>query len=178
MSILKIAKIGHPALYKKSERVSNISEARLKRLIIDMSHTLIDAKGIGLAAPQVYINKRLIIYRTNLKEKKIDNKKAKSKKIQINVLINPTYKAASEEFEDDWEGCLSIPGMIGKVRRFKKINYKGYDLKGNLIKKSSSGLIARVIQHECDHLDGILYISRLVHPRYFGYAEEIKNINE
>ena len=174
MPILKVAKIGHPILIKKAKKIENISESSLNRLIIDMSHTLIDANGIGLAAPQIYVSKRIIIFRSNKNNKKNEIKKNNKMKIHILALINPSYEVIGNEFEDDWEGCLSIPDMIGKVRRFKKIKYKGYDIKGNLIQKKASGLLARVIQHECDHLDGILYISRLVHPNYFGYAEEFK----
>ena len=173
MPILKIAKIGHPVLIKKAEKLNSISESSLKRLIIDMSHTLIDANGIGLAAPQVYVSKRIIIFRSNINNNKEDEmKKNDKKKIHISALINPSYKAISKEYEDDWEGCLSIPDMIGKVRRYKKINYKGYDIKGKLVKKSASGLLSRVIQHECDHLDGILYISKLTNSKDFGYVEE------
>ena len=171
MSILKIAKIGHPVLLKKSEPVKKIQKEELKRLIIDMTHTLLDANGIGLAAPQIYINKRIILFRSQ----SINGEKTKKKKIEITPLINPSYINSSDEFEDDWEGCLSIPGMLGKVRRFKKIIYKGYNLQGKLLKKSVEGLYARVIQHECDHLEGILYTSKLVDPKDFGFAEEIQN---
>lgn len=171
MSILKIAKIGHPALFQKSEVVKKMPKDELKRLIIDMTHTLLDANGIGLAAPQVHINKRIILFRSQL----IDDEKTKKKKIEITPLINPSYANNSDEFEDDWEGCLSIPGMLGKVRRFKKITYKGYGLQGKLIKKSVEGLYARIIQHECDHLEGILYTSKLVNPKEFGFVEEVRN---
>ena len=170
MSILKIAKIGHPVLIKKSEKVKNISKDDLKRLVIDMTHTLLDAEGIGLAAPQVHIGKRIIIFRTPVK----NDEDIEEKKIQITTLINPSYKNITEEIEDDWEGCLSIPGMLGKVRRYKKIVYQGYNLQGKLIKKNVEGLYARVIQHECDHLEGILFISRLIHPKAFGFAEEVR----
>ena len=173
MSILKIARIGHPILTKKAEKLKNISQNALKRIIIDMTHTLIDSNGIGLAAPQVYINKRIILFRSDLNNK--EKKEIDEKKIQITALINPSYKGITEEYEDDWEGRLSIPGMIGKVRRFKKITYKGYNLKGKLVQKTVEGIISRVIQHECDHLNGILYISRLSDPKFFGYAEEFKN---
>ena len=96
-----------------------------------MSHTLIDADGMGLAAPQIYVNKRIIIFRAPSLEND------EEQKINIAVLVNPSYKNDTEEFEDDWEGCLSIPGMLGKVRRYKKITYKGYNIQGKLIKKIS-----------------------------------------
>jgi len=169
MSILKIAKIGHPVLFKKSTLVKKMPQNDLKRLVIDMSHTLIDADGMGLAAPQIYVNKRIIIFRAPSLEND------EEQKINIAVLVNPSYKNDTEEFEDDWEGCLSIPGMLGKVRRYKKITYKGYNIQGKLVKKSVEGLYARVIQHECDHLDGILYTSKLVDQKSFGFADEIRS---
>ena len=125
--------------------------------------------GIGLAAPQVHISKRIIIYRDPLEESKNNDKK-----IDINVLINPSYKKDGDETNDDWEGCLSIPGMLGKVRRFKKIIFKGSSISGKIIKKKAEGLHARIIQHECDHLDGLLYTSRLVDKKYFGFLDEVQ----
>ena len=165
VSILKIAKLGHPVLLKKSNKIDEFSTNSLKKLVYDMSETMIDYSGIGLAAPQVHLSQRIIIFRnTDLDEKE---------KIQINPLINPTFTPLSDEKEDDWEGCLSIPGMQGLVRRFKKISYIGYDLDGNEIKNEAEGLHARVIQHEIDHLDGILYTERLADKKAFGYENEI-----
>ena len=130
-----------------------------------MSETMIDYNGIGLAAPQVHISKRILIFRNpDIAEKE---------KIQITPLINPNFSPLSDEKEDDWEGCLSIPGMQGLVRRFKKISYEGYDLNGKKIKNEVEGLHARVIQHEIDHLNGILYIERLADKKAFGFEKEI-----
>ena len=168
MSILKIAKIGHPVLFKEADTVNSISKAEIKTLVMDMSETLLDANGIGLAAPQVYVSKKIIIFR-------LDEESQMNNKVKIRVLVNPSFKNKGKEYEEDWEGCLSIPGMIGKVKRFKNIIYQGYDLKGRLIKEDASGIQARVIQHECDHLNGILYTSKLVDPKYFGFADEIRN---
>ena len=95
-------------------------------------------------------------------------------KINISVFINPSVEMISDETEDDWEGCLSIPGMSGLVRRHKRIKYTATDLNGKDIKGEAEGLHARVIQHEFDHLNGILYISRLAHKNAFGYSEEIE----
>ena len=169
MSILKIARIGNPILFKKAKLIDKIKADELKRLILDMSETLIDANGIGLAAPQVHIGKRIIIYRVPVGEEKNNEKK-----IGINVLINPSYKKDGDETNDDWEGCLSIPGMLGKVRRFKKIIFQGFGINGKIIKKKVEGLHARVIQHECDHLEGILYTSKLVDKKYFGFLDEVQ----
>ena len=165
MSILKIAKIGHPVLLKKSNEIKDFGSDTLKKIIYDMSETMIDYSGIGLAAPQVHMSKRIIIFRNPDVEEK--------EKIQITPLINPKYEPVSEEKDDDWEGCLSIPGMQGLVSRYKKITYTGYDLNGDRIKNTAEGLHARVVQHEIDHLDGILYTERLTNKKAFGFEKEI-----
>ena len=166
MAILKIAKLGHPVLLKKTNEISNLNDIDLKKIIYDMSETMIDANGIGLAAPQVHLSHRLFIYRNpDIEEEE---------KIKVSVLINPKIENISNETEDDWEGCLSIPGMSGLVRRSKKIKYSAIDLKGKKVSGEVDGLHARVIQHEFDHLNGILYTSRLADKRAFGYSEEIE----
>ena len=166
MAILKIAKLGHPVLLKKTNEISNLNDIDLKKIIYDMSETMIDANGIGLAAPQVHLSHRLFIYRNpDIEEEE---------KIKVSVLINPKIENISNETEDDWEGCLSIPGMSGLVRRSKKIKYSAIDLKGEKVSGEVEGLHARVIQHEFDHLNGILYTSRLADKRAFGYSEEIE----
>ena len=165
MSILKIAKMGHPILLKKSLEIKEFSTNSLKKIIYDMSETMIDYKGIGLAAPQVHVSKRIIIFRNPDIEE--------TDKINITPLVNPIFEALGNEKEDDWEGCLSIPGMQGLVRRFKKIRYYGYDLTGKKIENEAQGLHARVIQHEIDHLDGILYTERLADQKAFGFENEI-----
>ena len=166
MAILKIAKLGHPVLLKKTNEISNLNDIDLKKIIYDMSETMIDANGIGLAAPQVHLSHRLFIYRNPEIEEE--------EKIKVSVLINPKIENISNETEDDWEGCLSIPGMSGLVRRSKKIKYSAIDLKGEKVSGEVDGLHARVIQHEFDHLNGILYTSRLADKRAFGYSEEIE----
>ncbi len=165
MSILKIAKFGHPVLLEKCAEITDFSSNSLKKILYDMSETMIDYGGIGLAAPQVHLSKRIIIFRNpDIEEKE---------KIQITPLINPIYKPLSDEKEDDWEGCLSIPGMQGLVTRYKHINYHGYDLDGNKIENQAEGLHARVIQHEIDHLDGVLYPEKLADKKAFGFEKEI-----
>ena len=166
MAILKIAKLGHPVLLKKTNEISNLNDINLKQTIYDMSETMIDANGIGLAAPQVHLSHRLFIYRNpDIEEEE---------KIKVSVLINPLIEKISDETDDDWEGCLSIPGMSGLVRRSKKIKYSGIDLNGEKVFGEVEGLHARVLQHEFDHLNGILYTSRLADKRAFGYSEEIE----
>lgn len=166
MSILKISRLGHPILLQKTKEVDDIKSPEIRKIVYDMSETMLDAKGIGLAAPQVHINKQIIIFR-NFEEEN-------EKEIKITVLINPKLTKISDETENEWEGCLSIPGMLGLVKRYSKIKYEGYDILGNLINKEAEGLHARVVQHEFDHLRGILYTSRLANKNAYGYAEEIE----
>ena len=174
MSILKISRLGHPILLQKSKLVKNIKDNEVKKIVQDMSETMLDANGIGLAAPQVHINKQIIIFRAP--------EENQEKEIRITALINPKLTKISEETDNQWEGCLSIPGMLGLVKRYSKIRYRGYDMAGKMIECEAEGLHARVVQHEFDHLLGILYTSRLVDKKAFGYSEEIeefwKNIKE
>ena len=166
MAILKIAKLGHPVLVKKTNEINNLKDLNLKKIVFDMSETMLDADGIGLAAPQVHLSHRMFIYRNP--EIEVDDK------INISVLINPAIEKLSDETDDDWEACLSIPGMSGLVRRFKRIKYSAIDLNGNNVFGEAEGLQARVIQHEFDHLNGVLYTSRLSHKSAFGYSAEIE----
>jgi len=167
VSILKISKIGHPILLKECSDIKEFSSDSLKKIVNDMSETMLDYNGIGLAAPQVHISKKIIVFRNP------DN--VNKDKIEITPLINPTLTPIGEETEDDWEGCLSIPGMQGLVRRFKRIKYTGFDLDGKVFENEVQDLHARVVQHEVDHLNGILYTSRLAHKNAFGFEKEINN---
>tara|TARA_B110000116_G_C16635312_1_gene490290 strand:- start:305 stop:832 length:528 start_codon:yes stop_codon:yes gene_type:complete len=167
MSILKISRLGHPILLQKTQPVVNFKTKDIENIIHNMTETMLDAKGIGLAAPQVYINKQIFIFREP-EEDEGDN-------IKITALINPKITNISEETNNQWEGCLSIPGMLGLVKRFSKIKYEGYDMSGNLISREAEGLHARVVQHEFDHLMGILYTNRLADKNAYGFVEEIED---
>lgn len=166
MPILKISRLGHPILIQKTKPIKDITDIYVKEIIHNMTETMLDAKGIGLAAPQVHIDKQIIIFRVPEEEK--DNE------IKITALINPKLNKVSDETNNQWEGCLSIPGMLGLVKRFSKIEYEGFDMNGNIIKRKVEGMHARVVQHEFDHLMGILYIKRLTDKNAYGYAEEIE----
>ena len=135
MSILKIARLGHPILQKKASVIKKLPDLSIKQIIHDMTETMIDAEGIGLAAPQVHISKQIIIFKV---PKEINNEEENS--LEITALINPKLSNPSEEISKDWEGCLSIPGMSGLVKRFSRITYEGFDMNGKLIKKDAEGM--------------------------------------
>ena len=167
MSILKISSLGHPILFKKAKPVTDILAKEVRKIILDMTETMLDARGIGLAAPQIHINKQILIFR-------VPEEDGEEKEVNITALINPKIIKISDKTDNAWEGCLSIPGMLGLVKRFSEIKYEGYNIQGNLIQRKANGLHARVIQHEFDHLLGILYVSRLANPKAFGFVDEIE----
>jgi len=166
MSILKISRLGHPILLQKARPIKNVNSPKIKKIIHDMTETMLDANGIGLAAPQVHLCKQIIIYRNIEEDLEGD--------IKITALINPILTKITDHTDNQWEGCLSIPGMLGLVKRYTKIRYKGFDINGNIIEKEVDGFQARVVQHEYDHLIGILYTSRLADKDAYGYSEEIE----
>ena len=167
MAIRDILKMGNPDLLKVSEPV-DFEKDDLKTLIEDMKETMKANDGAGLAAPQIGVFKRLVIFGfdTNDRYPEADS-------VPFTVLINPTITPLSDEKENGWEGCLSVPGLRGVVPRFTHIKYEGYDAEGNKIEREVEDFHARVVQHECDHLDGILYPMKIEDYRYFGFHEEI-----
>ncbi len=172
MSILKIARMGHPILSTPVEPVEDPSHRDILRLVKDMIETMIDAHGTGLAAPQVHVAKRVVIFQVYPKgaHEHADDSEGV---VPLTVLINPEITPLSDDKESGWEGCLSIPAMMGKVERFTRIRYAAYDLNGQRFECEASGFHARVVQHECDHLDGMLYPQRIVDMRQFGFTEEL-----
>jgi peptide deformylase len=159
MAILKIARMGHPVLLTPAEPVDDPTAPEIRRLIADMAETMEDAGGIGLAAPQVHVSLRLFVWRTGAGG--------------VSALINPEVEQVGEETETAWEGCLSIPGLRGAVRRAVRLRFRGLDMAGTPIEGEASGLVARVMQHEADHLDGILYPMRMEDLALFGFNEEL-----
>ena len=163
MAILKIARMGHPMLARKAEPVSDPAAPEIRRLVRDMIETMIDANGAGLAAPQVHVPLRLAIFQAP--EERSDGGLAVAERFEhsapLTVLINPQFEVLGEEKEGGWEGCLSIPGMRGYVERPAHIRYRGSDLEGKTVARTARGFHARVVQHELDHLDGILYPQRM-----------------
>ena len=168
MAIKKILKMGNPILLKEAEKVKKFDTSEIHELIKDMIETMKDAEGAGLAAPQVGESIQLVIFGVDKNERYPE-----AEEVPFTVLINPVITPLSQNKEDDWEGCLSVPGMRGVVPRYKEINYKGFDQYGNEIDRNVEGFHARVVQHECDHLFGILYPTRIENMKLFGFHDEI-----
>ncbi|PPR78308.1 MAG: Peptide deformylase [Alphaproteobacteria bacterium MarineAlpha2_Bin1] len=167
MSILKIAKMGHPILRKKSQEIVDPRSDSTKYLLDDMIETLEDIQGLGLAAPQVHVSKRLVIFYS-------PDEKSNHNDMSLSILINPIIEPLGSEIDYDWEGCLSVPGLRGLVPRYNKIRYSGFNQEGEFFDKVVDGLHARVVQHECDHLDGILYVQRMDKLENLIFESEMK----
>jgi peptide deformylase len=170
MALLKIARMGHPVLTQPCQPVDDPGAPEIRRLVADMLETMEDAGGVGLAAPQVHVGLRLFVFRVPG-----DRGESDPDDIPIgnSVLINPVLEFPDEERVLGWEGCLSIPGLRAAVPRARRIRYTGVDCDGNPVTREVAGFHARVVQHEYDHLDGILYTMRLTDFRLFGFNEEL-----
>jgi peptide deformylase len=175
MAILKIARMGNPVLLRKCDPVPDPGAPEIRRLVADMMHTMEDAPGVGLAAPQIYLPLRLFVFRIPGERADSDPHSAA---IPNTVLINPEIEPVGDEVEMGWEGCLSIPEMRAVVPRARTIRYRGVDCDGNVIEGEASRFHARVIQHEFDHLDGILYPMRVTDFRFFGFNQELDRAAE
>ena len=158
--------MGEASLLQVAERVEKFDTPELKALIQDMHDTMEAEDGAGLAAPQIGVGLQVVIFGVEKNARYPD-----AEVVPYTVLINPIVKPLTKETEEDWEGCLSVPGMRGMVPRFSKIDYQGYDQYGNSINRNVDGFHARVVQHECDHLQGILYPMRITNFRTFGFTE-------
>lgn len=158
--------MGDPRLLRVAEPVKEFGTPELDALIVDMFDTMHAANGAGLAAPQIGVNLRLVIYGFKQNTRYPD-----APPVPETVLINPKLRPLSAEMEDGWEGCLSVPGLRGVVPRFSALHYDGFDQYGNVISRDADGFHARVVQHECDHLDGILYPMRITDLSQFGYVD-------
>jgi peptide deformylase len=158
--------MGDLRLLEKSQPVEAFGTPQLRELIADMRDTMAHLSGAGLAAPQIGVPLRVVIFGVTRNPRYPD-----AEEVPDTVLVNPLITPRDEEMEEDWEGCLSVPGMRGVVPRFKKVRYQGFDESGNPIDRSVEGFHARVVQHECDHLDGILYPMRMRDMSQFGFVE-------
>ncbi|MGD0189434.1 MAG: peptide deformylase [Rhizomicrobium sp.] len=163
MAILKIARMGHPVLAQRAEPVMDPADLEIRRLVQDMIETMIDANGAGLAAPQVHVPLRLVVFQApeGRSDPGLSEEERYDHTAPLTVLINPDIEVIGRDLEGGWEGCLSVPGMRGYVERPWHIRYRGVDLEGRAIERSAKGFHARVVQHECDHLNGILYPQRM-----------------
>ena len=174
MAILKIARMGHPVLRRPAEDVADPTAPGIRALASDMLETMIDATGAGLAAPQVHVPLRMVIFRAPLPDD--DEDANEDNQSPLTVLINPILEPLSEEMAEDWEGCLSVPGLRGKVMRHVHLRYCGVDLTGATIDREVEGFHARVVQHECDHLDGILYPQRMTDLSKLIFDSEMRHV--
>ena len=168
MAILKIARMGHPVLRRRADPVPDPTAPEIHRLIADMAETLEDIGGAGLAAPQVHVPLRVVIFQVpqhRLTGRPEDQAQA------LTAIINPVIEPLGDAMELGWEGCLSVPGLKGAVPRFSRIRYRGVGPDGAAIDRTVSGFHARVVQHECDHLIGKLYPMRITDFSRFGYTD-------
>jgi peptide deformylase len=163
MTIRKIARMGHPVLARKASIVSDPEAAEIRALVQDMIETMIDANGAGLAAPQVHESLRVVVFQAppERSDPGAPEEEAFDHSAPLTVLINPVIEVLKDELEGGWEGCLSVPGLRGFVERPCHIRYSGVDLTGQRITREARGFHARVVQHECDHLNGVLYPQRM-----------------
>ncbi len=168
MAIRNILKMGHPLLLEQAALVNRFDTPELHLLIKDMIETMEAEDGAGLAAPQIGESIQLVIF--GIKD---NSRYPEEEEIPFTVLINPIIKLLSDDEDESWEGCLSVPGMRGLVSRPSYINYKGVDQFGQLIDRDVKGFHARVVQHECDHLFGILYPMKIKDMKQFGFHEEL-----
>lgn len=166
MTVRTVLRMGDPLLLRKAAPVEKFDTPELHALIQDMQDTMAHLNGAGIAAPQIGVSLRVVIFGVGANPRYPD-----AEEVPYTVLINPVMNPVGDEMEDGWEGCLSVPGMRGIVPRYRRLHYTGFDQYGNLIDRLVSGFHARVVQHECDHLDGILYPMRIRDLTNFGFTD-------
>ncbi len=168
MAVRPVLRMGDPRLMRVSRPVIRFNTPELQSLLTDMHDTMHALDGAGLAAPQIGVDLRVVIFGVSSNPRYPD-----AEPVPQTVLINPVLTRLDDELEEGWEGCLSVPGMRGLVPRFLRLRYQGFDASGAPIDRTVEGFHARVVQHECDHLDGILYPMRIRDMRNFGFTEEL-----
>ena len=166
MAIRTVLKMGDPILLNVASKVEKFGTPELNTLIQDMHDTMEALEGAGLAAPQIGVSQQVVIFGVKSNQRYPD-----AEEVPYTVLLNPILTPLTQEVEQDWEGCLSVPGLRGMVSRFTRLRYRGVDQYGKPIDRTVEGFHARVVQHECDHLQGILYPMRITDFRLFGYTE-------
>lgn len=168
MAVRPVLRMGHPLLLERSREVESFGTADLEALLTDMRDTMAALDGAGLAAPQIGVPLRVVIFGGEANPRYPD-----APPVPRTVLINPVLTPLSGEQEEDWEGCLSVPGLRGRVPRYTRLHYRGVDEQGAPIDRTAEGFHARVVQHEVDHLDGVLYPMRVRDFTSFGFTEEL-----
>ena len=166
--IREVLRMGDPRLWQKSAPVTKFDTSELHSLLQDMRDTMAHLNGAGLAAPQIGVQLRVVIFGVKANPRYPD-----AEEVPDTVLINPEVTPLSDAMEEGWEGCLSVPGMRGWVPRWKKLRYSGYDEHGKRFQRNVEGFHARVVQHEVDHLDGVLYPMRIRDFTRFGFNEAL-----
>ncbi len=171
MAILKVAHLGHPVLRQGAEPVppEAIASPQIQQLIDDMLETMVDEDGAGLAAPQVHVAKRIVIYGVESNPRYPD-----AEAVPLTVLINPTVTPVGDEQAEDWEGCLSVPDLRGKVSRFVRVDVTAWGRDGRQLRFRADDFHARVVQHECDHLDGVVYLDRMRSMETLSFLPEFQ----
>jgi len=172
MAIKTVLRMGNPLLLQQAQTVAEFDTPALHALIADMEDTMAHMHGAGIAAPQIGASLRVVIF--GQKDSSDENPRySDANEVPYTILINPEVKPVSEALEDGWEGCLSVPGMRGLVPRYTDVRYSGVNQFGQPIERTVSGFHARVVQHECDHLNGLLYPMQMPNLDHFGYIDEI-----
>ncbi|MCX7143033.1 MAG: peptide deformylase [Proteobacteria bacterium] len=166
--IREVLKMGDRRLLQQARPLERFDTPELHALLEDMRDTMAHLSGAGLAAPQIGVGLQVVIFGVGQNPRYPD-----AEEVPDTVLINPVLTPLSDELEEDWEGCLSVPGLRGMVPRHTRLRYQGFDEKGSPIDRSVDGFHARVVQHECDHLNGILYPMRIRDLANFGYIEAL-----
>lgn len=171
MAVREVLRMGEPVLLQKAAAVEAFNTPELHALIQDLEDTMKHMNGAGIAAPQIGVSQRVVIFGQKETDTAINPRYPDADAVPYTVLINPVLTPLGTTMEEGWEGCLSVPGMRGIVPRFQRLHYAGYDQFGNKIDRLVSGFHARVVQHECDHLDGILYPMRIADLKHFGFSD-------
>ncbi|MFA7280185.1 MAG: peptide deformylase [Sterolibacterium sp.] len=169
--IRNVLRMGDPRLLAKAQPVTDFNTAELNELLADMRETMDHLDGAGLAAPQIGVGLRVVIFGFEANARYPD-----AAPVPYSVLINPQLTPLSDETEEGWEGCLSVPGLRGVVPRWKHLRYSGWNAEGRFFEREVEGFHARVVQHECDHLEGILYPMRIRDFSRFGFTDVLESV--
>ena len=170
MAVRTVLRLGDPRLRQRAQVVADVRDPALRQLIVDLEDTMAACSGAGLAAPQIGVPLRVVLFGGGGPNPRYPEAPA----IPRTVLINPVLTPLGPECDEGWEGCLSVPGLRGQVSRWLRLRMQGFDGHGQPVDECVEGFHARVVQHECDHLDGVLFPDRLSHPSAFGFIPELE----